>query len=126
MNFINQYMASNPLDKTRIKDALEEAKREAAIYEQFSRTPAYKQLMAFCADRAAKAKEKIFETINLLGKGELIGADAEKRVYQFACELKAQEDLMASIAETVRLGKEVDKELHDIREFDQTSQETNV
>ena len=118
MNFLPSYIASNPQGRQAIKDALNAAGREGAVYEHFLNSPAYKQLLKFATEKAEKAKEKIYRTIEQLGKGELIAADAEKRVYQFACEMKAQEDLLASITATIELGKNSCKELSEISEYD--------
>ena len=117
-DFLPSYIASNDENKRIIRNALNEAVTEGAEYERFITKPAYGLLFRYAQEKAAKARDGIYEVINKLEKGELTGEDAEKRIFALACVQKAQDDLILSIRETISLGKEARKELASIDEFD--------
>lgn len=122
-DFLPSYIASNEENKRIIRNALNEAVTEGGEYQAFVATPAYKLLLRYAQEKAAKPREGMYEVINKLEKGEMTGDDAFKRVFALACVMKAQDDLILSIQETIKLGKEARKELAEIDNFDRMNGE---
>lgn len=117
-DFLPSYIASNESVRRAIKAALTEAVDEGTEYEAFLQRKAYSLLFRQVTEKAAKARDDIYDVINKLHSGAIDGKAAMVSVFALACDMKAQDDLILSLKETISLGKDARKELANINEFD--------